>query len=207
MPLKLNRYLIDLRNKAHRFERIDINGKEDTSFVGKYLLKIIFSLISIAFVYLLEDGFSENFVSFASKTLAILIGLFMTAIIFSFNKFYENSVSEEANSSEKLWDTQAYNYTKKFAYLTSYNIVLSIFVIVALSLNTLFQIPMSVNIHLFVFDYHQINRSSIWIFLKLSFIALQRFFILYWMLRVMYNTLFIVSSMVNYMTVKIDRKK
>jgi hypothetical protein len=160
------------------------------------------AIVAVVFVYLLKDGFSASFVSFASKTLAILIGLFMTAVIFSFNKFYERSSKEEPTAAEKLWDTQSYNYSRQFAYITSYNIVLCIFVIVALSFNALFEKPMSVNFHEFYFKSQQINCTSIWIFVQLSLVALQRFLVLYWMQRVMFNTLFVVSSMVSFMNEK-----
>lgn len=207
MQLKLYRYLLDLRTNAKRFERTDINGKVDNSFFGKNLINLICSLISLVFVYLLKDGFSASFVSFSSKTLAIFIGLFMTAIIFSFNKFYEHSEKEEPNSTEKLWDTQSYNYSKQFAYITSYNIVLCIFVIIALSFNALFEKPLSVNLCEFSFNFQQININSVLLFFELSFVALQRFFVLYWMQKVMYNTLFVVSSMVSFMNEKNKLKK
>lgn len=202
MRLKLFRYLLDLRFNAKRFERTDVNGKEDVSFSGKYILNITCALISVIFVYLLRDGFSSSFVSFSSKTLAILIGLFMTAIIFSFNKFYERPTKEELSSEEKLWDIQSYNYSKQFAYITSYNIVLCVFIIVALSFNTLFEKQMSVNFHEFHFNLQQISCTTIWSFIKLSMVAFQRFIVLFWMQKVIYNTLFVVSSMVSFMNEK-----
>lgn len=238
MALRIDKYLVDLRSQANRWRRIDINGKEDSSFASKYLRRIILSLTSILLVWILKEGFSPSFVSYSSGVLSILVGLFITALIFSFDKFYpresdktksfeigikrkENTQNEklyhisfenitENNSQEKLSDTQAFNYSKQFAFVTGYNIVLCVFAIIALSLTTLFENPpeanpFAENLHKYTFTFQKLNWDSILLLFKLSIVAIQRFFILYWLFSIMYNTLFIVSSMVKFMTVKIDR--
>lgn len=209
MQRKLSKYIIELRKNANRWERIDINGNEDSSLTAKYLKKIIFCLISISIIYKLHDGLPHFFVDFASKTLAIIVGLFMTAVIFSFNKFYEPIKpldKEKADATQKLNDTQDFNYAKQFAYITSYNVVLCLFVLAALSLNTLFEETMSAKLNTYQFiNFKDITLESFLLFLKLSFIALQRFFVLYWMLRILFSTLFSVSSMVKFMTTKLNR--
>lgn len=210
MSLKLSRYLKILRREASRFERTDINNKVDESFSAKYLVKIIFSVISVVLIWLLKDGFSDSFVSYVSSVLSILVGLFITALIFSFDKFYEPNNEEHPDSRIKLWDTQAYNYAKKFAYITSYTIVLSIFTLVLLVVSTLFQAETKLNIFEYSFCLECLRAkdvNSLQVFVIALFVIAQRFFVLYWLLKIMYNTLFIVSSMVQYMTTKIDRKK
>lgn len=209
MYRELIKYLKILKGEASRFERTDINNKVDKSFKAKYLVKIVFAIISAGLVFLLKNGFNDSFVSYISSVLSILVGLFITALIFSFDKFYEPSKEENPNSRIKLWEKQAYNYAKKFAYITSYTIVLSIFTLVLLVLSALFKKETQLNIFelSFCIDCIGIHDFS---WLKLFgislFVTIQRFFVLYWLLRIMYNTLFIVSSMVQYMTTKIDRK-
>lgn len=208
MQRKLSKYIFELRTNANRWERIDINGNVDNSYSAMYLRKFVFCLISIAIIYKLENGFPHFFVDFASKTLAIIIGLFMTAVIFSFNKFYEpikQSEIEKADAIQKLNDTQDFNYSKQFAYITSYNVILCLFVLAALSLNTLFEESMNVNLFNYYFKFKEIDYNSVKIFLKLTFIASQRFLVLYWMLRILFSTLFSVSSMVKFMTTKLNR--
>lgn len=210
MSLRLNKYLKLLRKEANRFERTDINNKVDESFRAKYLVKIVFSVISIVLVLFLKDGLSESFVSYVSSALSILVGLFITALIFSFDKFYEPSSVENPNSKIKLWNTQAYNYSKKFAYITSYTIVLSIFTLVLLAVSALFEKETQLNVFKLSFCSECISikdLNPLKIFAIAAFVIAQRFFVLYWLLKIMYNTLFIVSSMVQYMTTKIDRKK
>jgi len=208
MSLKLNKYLKILRQEASRFERTDINNKVDETFRAKYSVKILFSIVSVVLVFLLKDGFSESFVSYVSSVLSILVGLFITALIFSFDKFYEPSNEENPNSRIKLWETQAHNYAKKFAYITSYTIVLSIFTLVLLAVSALFEKATQLNVFSlsFCLDCVKKDFNALKLFGIAFFVIVQRFLVLYWLLKIMYNTLFIVSSMVQYMTTKIDRK-
>ncbi len=209
MSLRLNKYLKILRKEASRFERTDINNKVDESFRAKYSVKITFAIISIGLVLLLKNGFSESFVSYVSSVLSILVGLFITALIFSFDKFYEPSNEENPNSRIKLWETQAHNYAKKFAYITSYTIVLSIFTLVLLAVSALFEKSTQLNVFNLSFCFEcakNIECNAFKLFSIAIFVIIQRFLVLYWLLKIMYNTLFIVSSMVQYMTTKIDRK-
>lgn len=209
MSLRLNKYLKILRKEASRFERTDINNKVDESFRAKYSVKITFAIISIGLVLLLKNGFSESFVSYVSSVLSILVGLFITALIFSFDKFYEPSNEENPNSRIKLWETQAHNYAKKFAYITSYTIVLSIFTLVLLAVSALFEKSTQLNVFNLSFCFEcakNIECNAFKLFSIAIFVIIQRFLVLYWLLKIMYNTLFIVSSMVQYMTTKFDRK-
>jgi hypothetical protein len=206
MLLELNRYLKLLQKEANCLERTDINGSVHNSFCAKYSLRIIFASLAGILICLLTEGFSESFVSYASTVLSILVGLFITALIFCLDKFYTPQDLQNADSRTKLWDKQAYNYTKKFTFITGYNIVLCIFTLVLLALSALFKEEMSINI----FKLESLLQNITWDSVKLFFLAcvmiVQRFFVLYWIFKVIYNTLFIVSSMVQYMTIKIDRK-
>lgn len=209
MYQELIKYLKVLKRKVSQFEQTDINNNVGESFRAKYLIKIIFIIISAGLTYLLKDGFNDSFVSYISSSLSILVGLFITALIFSFDKFYEPSKEKNPNSRIKLWDTQAYNYAKKFAYITSYTIVLSIFTLIILVLSALFKKETQLNFFelsvciecIGIKDFNWLKLFGISVF-----VAIQRFLVFYWLLRIMFNTLYIVSSMVQYMTTKIDRK-
>ncbi|NRF37602.1 hypothetical protein [Pedobacter foliorum] len=203
---ELSKYLKILRGKANSFERTDINGNIDNTFRAKYLVRILRALLSLIITWLLKTGFSSDFVSFASSVLSIFVGLFITALIFSFDKFYEaNSNLEQANSRDKLWEMQAYNYSKKFAYITSYTIVQSIFALVLITVSALFKEEMALDISKLDFRFSNIGASHIVLFIFASLIQIQKFLVLYWLFGIIFNTLFIVSSMVQYMVTKIDR--
>lgn len=206
MSLELRKYLIILRKEASRFERTDINNVVNEGFFAKFGVKITFTAISIILLWLLKNGFSSDFISYVSDVLSIIVGLFITALIFSFDKFYEPTKEDNPDSRIKLWDVQAYNYAKKFAYITSYTIVLSVFTLVVLAVSTLFQKATSTNISSLTLSNDITSIESIKLFFIAAFVVFQRFFVVYWLLKIVYNTLFIVSSMVQYMTTKIDRK-
>lgn len=231
MSQRLSKYLLNLHREAIRFERMDINGKQSDCFFRRHFRRI-FCLIFASLIFMfIPDGFSGDFVSYASSVLSILVGLFITAIIFSFDKFHSNLVKElndyditikkegsdtaksfevsikemvQPNATQKLWDKQSYNYSKQFAYITGYNIVLSVFSIAFLSFSALFPEMMKANVWRYN-HYSGIGVDTGLNFLLVLFIVVQRFFVIYWMLGIMYNTLFLVSSMVNFMIAKIDR--
>lgn len=208
MYQELIKYLRILKKEASRFERTDINNNVDESISAKYFVKILFFIISTGMFWLLKSGFSESFVSYVSAVLSILVGLFITALIFSFDKFYEPTNEQNPNSRIKLWETQAYNYAKKFAYITSYTIVLSIFTLVFLAISALFVKETQLNVFNLSICFDCISFedfSSLKLGVLAFFVVAQRLLVVYWLLKITFNTLFIVSSMVQYMTSKIDR--
>lgn len=205
MPLNLIKYLRQLKNDAIRYERTDLNGNVTTSFFLKNARRITSSVIAVALVIFIKDGFTATFISYASTVLSILIGLFITAMIFSFDKFYEKIDLSTATAKQKLWEIQSYNYSKQFAYITGYNIVLSVLAIAFLTLNALFEKEMSLNVYNYNFTPKHITFQSLITSLGLSLLTVQRFLVLYWIASVMYNTLFLVSSMVKFMTLKLDK--
>lgn len=234
MQLKLSRYLTELRKKAIQFERVDINGKEDKNILSKNFRRLVCFAAAIVLLLLLKNGFNEQFVAYTSTVLSILIGLFISAIIFSFDKFHQAKTknskhlkisiekeigglvakeylisienASQQNANEKLWNKQSFNYAKQFAYIIGYSIVLSIFAITFLSFSTMFKDTMSINIWEYHVSLHKISFNTVMNFFNVMLVIVQRFLVVYWVGGVIYYTLFIVSSMVNFMTVKINRE-
>lgn len=206
MSLKLTKYLIELRTEANRLKRTDINNNVDDTFYAKHLKNLVFLIICTISIILLNKGFNKDFIAYISSILSILVGLFITALIFSFDKFYDPIKEDNPNSRIKLWDKQDYNYSKKFSYITAYTIVLSIFTLVILVPNVLFENFTSLDLSSLSIQTNELSANSMKLLLTACLIIFQRFLITYWLLEILYNTLFIVSSMVQYMTTKIDRK-
>lgn len=204
MSLRLSKYLNDLQNGAHQFERININGKKSTTFWERNQRRIICFIPSILMIFFLKKGFSTDFVAYASTALSILIGLFTTSIIFIFDR-YKPIKTDTANSQEKLWDTQAFNYTKQFAYITGYCIVLCVYALILLSFSALFKELFHTNIYNYHLNLQHVNLESICNLLIVGCVIIQRFFVTYWLVGIVYNTLFAISSMVKFMVVNIER--
>ena len=205
MSLRLNKYIKELRKEAHRFERTDINNSESQTFWGRNQRRIICVISSVIIFLCMHKGFNPNFVAYASTAISILIGFFTTAIIFILDK-YKPIDTENFTSREKLWDIQAYNYTKQFSYIIGYNIVLCVFTLVLLSFNALFEDFFSTNIWEYGFCFKIINTENLSNSLILTVVIAQRILVLYWLASIVYNTLYAISSMVKYMIVKIDRQ-
>lgn len=226
---KKRSYLKELRIKAGEYEHYNINAIKD-SWVIRIRKELILYVLSGALVLLLNNGFDSKFVTFLSTVLSILIGLFLTSLVFALDKFYkpieekiedyEVSISKEdyikdyklsvkrlfdLNSRQKLWNNQAYNYVKKFTFLTGNNIVLSIYTLLLLSLSTLFVDFMETNIYGYSINLKSIDINTIINFLIVICLVIQRFFVVFWSLKIFRNTLFVISSMVNFMTAKMDR--
>jgi hypothetical protein len=198
-------YIKELRKRALEFEQKDINNKKSISFLGKNQRQIICIIPSILLLWFLQNGFSDSFVEYISNALSILIGLFLTAIIFSLDKFYEKKDLKNVSSVEKILDIQAYNYTKQFTYITGYSIILCVFTLVLLSFSSLFASLANIDIRDYCIDFSKISISTIGNGVLVFCVMLQRFFVLYWLSSIVYNTLFVIGSLVKYMTLKMDR--
>lgn len=210
MPLKLLKYVTNIRGKALKFESLDINGNLYKSFFKRHLRKILGVLFSISIIFQLKNGFNNEFIQYATTILSVFIGLFATALIFSFDRFYkkfEEKELEKATVSLKLYQIKSYNFSKKFAYITGYNILLSIISISLLLLSVLFKKFFSINFYSYEFVFNDFNLNHFINFILIIIIFIQRFFVLYWLFSIFYFTLFLVSSLVIFMTEKYDIKE
>ena len=60
-------------------------------------------------------------------------------------------------------------------------------------------------INLADYSFVPISFHSIWIFIKLMMVFAVRFLICYYIIEVFYNTIRIISSMINFMSVRINK--
>jgi len=205
MSLKLTKHIATVIKEANKLKKIDANNTPDKSFLSRFLRPFFHVVLTLIALYILEKGFSEKFIDFITSSLSILVGLFITALIFSFDKFYERSQSKNLTSREKLWDTQDFNYSKIYSYVTGYTIIISIFILILIVPNTLELYNMSFNLNKLEFNFKDIDKESVKLFFKAFLLFNQRFLVIYFLLEIVVNTLFVVSSMINHMRAKIER--
>lgn len=211
MYSELKHNLQVLFQEHNRLSKKDINGVDVTGWWNLNVIKLFIGVSSILIVVVKGGGFSSGFLDFVTSYLSILIGLFITALIFSFDKFYEVKDTDEAemiknNAKLRIWDAQTYNYTKKFAFMTSQTIVISVFVLLIVALENLFPSLSNYNIRNYqLLNYKEWNFEAIKLFVTGSVATVFRFLTIYWLLTIMTNTLYIVSGMVDYMIKKNDR--
>ena len=184
--------------------------------------------LSFIVLLTLPEGYNNDFLQLGASILAILIGLFLTALVFALDKFYipskkkngdfkldlkennqtrnfELSINEIVyeNAREKLWQKQSFYYVQKFNVLVGKSVIVGIWALVMICLYVMFFRFFATNIWDFTFV--TITFSSIMMFLKLLLITAVRFLICYYMIEMFYNTIRIISSMVNFMSIRVQR--
>lgn len=190
----LIKYLKIVREKARCYERVDINGKEIKPF-QLYFRWFLFAIITILLLFVSINGFSERLLEYCVSALSILIGLFITILVFVSEKI-PNKKEKDGNSSakERANDIQLYNFYKQFSFMIGRTTILCVYCLIVVFF--LIQIGVSYN----PFDYSfvsKINTESVRLFFKILINMIFRILFIYWMIRIFYNTLFAVSSLTN----------
>lgn len=214
-------------SKARESEILDKNNQRK-SFVRRNCRFLLAYPLSIVVLLSLPTGYNKDFLQLGASILAILIGLFLTALVFALDKFYippkkksgdfkldlveneqtrniEVSIDEIVfeNAREKLWQKQSFYYVQKFNVLVGKSVLVGIWALALICINAMYFEFFSVDIADYTFV--PITIPSILIFGKILLIIVVRFLICYYMIEVFYNTIRIISSMVNFMSVRIRK--
>ena len=226
-PNKHSSFICFVYSKARESETLDINNRRKP-FIrrnGRLLLSYPLSFIVLL---TLPAGYNNDFLQLGASILAILIGLFLTALVFALDKFYipprkkdgdyrvettendqtrsiEISVEEikYENAQEKLWQKQSLYYVQQFNVLVGKNVIVGIWALALICTYVMYYNFFSVSWD--DYSFVAITLSSILLFLKLLLIIAFRFFICYFLIEMFYNTMRIISSMVNFMSIRIQR--
>lgn len=190
----LIRYLRIVREKARQLEQVDINGKEIKPS-KLYFRWFLFAVITLLLLFVTINGFSERLLEYCVSALSILIGLFITILVFVSEKIPNKKENNgDFSAKERANDIQLYNFYKQFSFMIGRTTVLSVYCLIVVFF--LIQIGVSYN----PFDYSfvsKINAESVYLFFKILINVTLRILFIYWMIRIFYNTLFAVSSLTN----------
>ncbi len=212
-------------SKARESETLDINNKRK-SFIHRnrrYLISFPFSFFVL---FTLKNGYNNEFLQLGASILAILIGLFLTALVFALDKFYtpkknkkedykieiseneqtrqfEISVDEIAfeNAREHLWQKQSLYYVQRFNVLVGKSVIVGVWALALICINVMYADFFRVN--LADYSFAPVTYHSTMVCMKLLLVIVVRFLICYYIIEVFYNTIRIISTMVNFMSVKI----
>lgn len=197
----LIKYLNTVREKAHYYERVDINGKE-TKPSKLYFRWFLFAFFTILLLFISINGFSERLLEYCVSALSILIGLFITILVFVSEKIPNKKENDGTSSAKKRAnDIQLYNFYKQFSFMIGRTTILCVYCLIVIFF--LIQIGVSYN----PFDYSfisKINADSVCLFFKILINMILRILFIYWMIRIFYNTLFAVSSLTH--VININKK-
>ncbi len=226
-PDKYRSFIHFVYSEARESETWDINNRRKPFFRrnGRLLLSYPLSFIVLM---TLPAGYNNDFLQLGASILAILIGLFLTALVFALDKFYnphrkkdgdyrlettendktrsiEISVEEVVyeNAQEKLWQKQSLYYVQKFNVLVGKSVIVGILALALICAYVMYYSFFSVSLE--DYSFVAITLPSTVLFLKLLLIFAVRFFICYFLIEMFYNTVRIISSMVNFMSIRIQR--
>ena len=214
--------------KARDLEKLDINNQKQT-FI-KRNCRYLFSIpICFVFVFTVTNGYSNDFLQLSASILSILIGLFITALVFALDKFYtprNNDLGEynieikeneeiknieisidkitNENAKDKLWQKQSLYYVQKFNLLVGKSVIIGVMALALICINVMFLDFFSIDIS----DYNfmkDITNETVLSLIKILVVVIVRFIICYYMIEIFYNTINIISSMVNFMSVRIKK--
>lgn len=208
--------------EARKSEIKDINGNTK-SFIFKNCRIIFGIIISVGLLILVPEGFNDSFLQLISTMLSIFIGLFLTVLVFALDKFYRPNICKIGdyrveitqmdrskqyelsldeikypNAQEKIFQKRSYNYLKQFVTLIGKCVVVSVWTLILVCCYVIFFDYFHGNI----FDYICMKN---WL-IRFSVIVVVRFLISYFMVEIFYNTIKIISSMVNFMMAKLGKE-
>ena len=214
-------------SKARESETLDINNNRK-SFVHRNGRLLLAYPLSVLVLLTLPTGYNNEFLLLGASILAIFIGLFLTALVFALDKFYippkkksgdykldlteneqirniEISIDEIVfeNAREKLWHRQSLYYVQNFNVLVGKSVIVGIWALALICINMMYFNSFNVNVA--DYSFVPLTLSSLLTFFKLLLIIAIRFLICFYMIEVFYNTIRIISSMVNFMSVRIKK--
>lgn len=208
--------------EARQSEIKDINGNIK-SFLSKNCRIILGIIISTGLLLLVPSGYDDSFLQLVTTIVSIFIGLFLTALVFALDKFYKpnhckigdynleilhkNQLSKyelsldeikHLNAQEKNFQKQSYRYLKQFVVLIGKCVIVSVWTLVLVCLYVIF-------VDYFRIDIYEYICMKNW-YIRIPIIVIVRFLISYYMIEIFYNTIRIISSMVNFMMAKFEKE-
>lgn len=224
-------FVADVFHRARQGEKRDINNnrKRFLSRNARYMAGISAAIIAVV---TLPEGFSMDFLQLAATILSVFIGLFIAALVFALDKFnsadhgssagdYRMDINENnttrnveisideisfPDSREKLARRQAHRYLSQFNAVTGKSVLLSVWALALLCVNILYHPLLSADLRAYTFT-SDLNLHTIALFMGLVAITALRGTIAYLLTAIFYDTTRIVSSLVNFMSARIDRSR
>lgn len=221
--MRIVKYIVFLRKKALKLEKLDFNGKREKSIIKREIRAFLCFLVSFFIVWVgLKQGIPSETEYYIFTILSIFIGLFITAIVFylgvlatSSNEKLSQNISlyikEETKEDrdlkisitdiniptalDELQKKQKKNHGLQSIYILGYNVIICVLTVFILFVYHLLSSHLNIDLSIYTVS-DEITLSSIMAFGKVTSIYLLRFLIIYGVINVMYNTLYVISSLI-----------
>lgn len=190
---------------GQEWQFISINGKETKPRFYFSDIQWVLIIISALSLVKLQGGLSREMIGYIISAFAISVSLFMSLLISIFDKFENTDLSKNGKTEEEVTRlVQKKNFFKRFISITSYLVVLSIFIILLCSLNYIFNLTSNINYHQITFE---IQKIDIGLTFKSLALTIYRVILNYFLLNYLLMTLFVTSSAYEYYISEIDKRK
>lgn len=190
---------------GQEWQYISINGtKNKPKFYFSDIQWLILIMSSII-LFKLDKGISKEIIGYVITAFSISVTLFMSLLVSIFDKF-ENTKFEQKNILEDdiIRLKQKKNFFKRFISVTSYLVLLSIFVIFLCSLTYVFNLSeREVNIDNFTIIWTEVDFV---LTIKNILILTYRITLSYFLLNYLLLTLFIAGSAFEYYMSEMNRR-
>ncbi|MBS7341927.1 MAG: hypothetical protein KIH02_02165 [Parabacteroides sp.] len=198
-------YLFKLIKDGHEWQYKNLNGKGKQSKLYFSSLQIIALCISILFCISVPQGLTTDATDHILTCLSIMVALFLSLIIVVFDKSKQKRIiksksGEDVSSEESevsVTDLHLWNFFYQFNALTSYAILLSIFVIILILITLIFDIKVDLSQY-YIVPYNQWNKNNIFTALNLTLILLIRFCIVYFLIDFFIICFYAICHMYQY---------
>ena len=184
-------YVLYLVREGHKWQYKDLNDHGNKPKLWFSTLQIIALFTSGIFLFKKTDGFSNDTIEYIVSALSILIGLYLSLVIF-INDKYKNVNWNILNDTEKI---HTWSFYSQFNALTSYSILIAVFVICVLFGFLLFGVKVDLANYYWA---KTCNLSSIALFIKLCLVCISRFTVVYFLMDFFIICIYAVISLFHF---------
>jgi hypothetical protein len=194
-----------LIKSGQEWQFININGIDEKPKYYFSDIQWIILTICILSQFQLLKGLSRDLVGYIMSAFSISVSLFMSLLVSIFDKFDNTNLSlRNTTEEEEIRLIQKKNFFKRFISITSYLVVLSIFIIILCSITYFFDINNEISYHHLTINKDEIDIAKT---IRNILIISYRIILYYFLLTYLFLTLFVAGSAYEYYISEIDRRK
>lgn len=191
-------YISSLVKEGHRWQYTDLVGRTDKPrFYFSRVQWFIILLIAISSPMILSKGLNKDFVQYSIAALSIFIGLFLSLVLTTFDKFKQLKLPVMPTAEDKRYFATRRMFFKQFTALTTYAILISLLCIVLLGSVALTETLTSDSI----FRHARVafSRQSFLLFLRLFAVSIFNMTLMYFLIDFLILVLYALGSIHTFM--------
>lgn len=195
----------NIKTNAKKSLYTNINGEEEKWSYAYIFVKIIIPIISCLIVYINQDKLMED-----PKVIVMLLSLFsglMFGVLIKIpDKFKDLEPKKDESKQDETKRKQVKNYLKLFMYSLSYSILVALFSIFFVILNSFF--PSLIEIKLSKFEIiENLKQIDIWTTVKVITIILYRVLLVNYLLNFLFFIFKAVTNLYEFMLYEFSKIK